>query len=331
MISLHYLTPSEFALQTVAADGRTLGVIAFGNQPEHSTVQDYPYAWANMPVLGGDTLFECWRCEQPVIREHLNGIHTARNDDVLFGCLAIDAYNDIAAVAHSAYIRIFDAIESRGYRELLRVWHYFPRINESENGLERYRHFNIGRYNAFVAKRRDLNTGAPAACAIGTRSGPLTIYFLAGRNPGQAIDNPRQASACNYPPQYGPRAPLFSRAMLVRQPGSRKAESPLLFISGTASVIGHETVHTGSAARQAAETATNLAIVITEAQRAGFTPHQPAGLQLKVYVRNPHDQPAVSAALAPAFGAAARIVYLHADICRADLLTEVEALCTAEC
>src|SRR4029077_5387998 len=137
----------------------------------------------------------------------------------------------------------------RGYGHLLRVWNYFPHINDDADGVERYVRFNAGRHDAFAAKGRATATDAPAACALGSRGTDLVIYFLAAKRAGQQIENPRQVSAFRYPPQYGPRSPPFAGAMLARPTGK-----PLLFVSGTASIVGHETLHHGDAAAQAAET-----------------------------------------------------------------------------
>jgi len=55
-----------------------------------------------------------------------------------------------------------------GYSNLLRVWNYLPQINDPENGLERYRRFNMGRHESFVLSGRDISDeNVPAASALG--------------------------------------------------------------------------------------------------------------------------------------------------------------------
>jgi hypothetical protein len=49
------------------------------------------------------------------------------------------------------------------------------------------------------------------------------------------------------------------------------------------------------------------------------------GLKLKVYVRQPGDLQAIEAVLTAALPASTSIVYLQADVCREDLLVEIEA------
>jgi enamine deaminase RidA (YjgF/YER057c/UK114 family) len=150
----------------------------------------------------------------------------------------------------------------------------------------------------------------------------LIIYFLAARRAGRAVENPRQTSAYHYPAQYGPRSPTFSRGMLMQTKGK-----PMLFISGTASIVGHETLHVGNAAEQARETVTNIVAVIAQAQRAGLdAASSSARLFLKAYLRHPDYLPVVQNRLTQTFGPEVNAIYLQADICRSSLLLEVEGV-----
>ena len=153
-------------------------------------------------------------------------------------------------------------------------------------------------------------------------AGPLTIYFLAARGSAPiAIENPRQVSAYNYPASYGPRSPTFSRASVARLGGC-----DVLFLSGTASIVGHETLHAGDVVAQTRETMANIAAMVGEANRvvpqAGFTL---AELCYKVYVRHEQDVAAIHHELRRTLGQSARLVFLQADICRASLSMEIEA------
>jgi len=299
-----------------------LGAIAFGAERPRVASPDFPFAWIDMPVLGASAVLEVWLSEQPVVRDDAQGIAAARNDEVLFGCVEIEQQESLDASTYLAYSRIFDFIDSREYGHLLRVWNYFPGINHDSGGLERYRRFCRGRHEAFVAKGRLVADDAPAACALGTRSGPLVVYFLAARRAGKRVENPRQLSAYHYPEQYGPRSPTFSRAMLASA-----SPDALLFISGTAGIVGHETQHVGNAAEQARETVANVLAVIAEAREAGLRFAESGGrLSAKAYLRCPEFLPIVRDALARGFGPATEMVFLQADICRTDLLLEIEAV-----
>jgi hypothetical protein len=51
-----------------------------------------------------------------------------------------------------------------------------------------------------------------------------------------------------------------------------------------------------------------------------------AELRYRAYLRHAHDYPRVQGILEKLLGADAAVVYVHADICRAELLIEVEAM-----
>jgi enamine deaminase RidA (YjgF/YER057c/UK114 family) len=154
------------------------------------------------------------------------------------------------------------------------------------------------------------------------------VYFLAGREPPLAIENPRQVSAYRYPDIYGLRSPTFSRAALVDVEGGRNA----LFISGTASIVGHQSMHVGDVRRQTEESLANIAAVLdATAARAdrGAAAFSASDLICTLYLREPADLPVVREVFEQTVGpdspAARGAIYLHADICRADLLVEIEA------
>ncbi|AKJ30482.1 pteridine-dependent dioxygenase [Caldimonas brevitalea] len=255
------------------------------------------------------------------------------NGQWLYGTACIDDRREpggLQAAALRAYAELFELLENSGCPHLLRLWNYVAGINQPCDGLERYRHFNVGRQQAFLAARRPAFAGAPAACALGTEGGPLTVHFLAGQVPPQAIENPRQVSAYHYPKEYGPRSPTFSRAAVAPLGGDREA----LFISGTASIVGHATLHLGDVRRQTIETLDNIEAVLQAAAphtRAvdAASGHRLDRLDYTVYVRDRADLEAVRTAfeqrVGPASPAARDAVYLRADICRADLLVEIEA------
>ncbi|HVK54536.1 MAG TPA: hypothetical protein VM532_05840 [Burkholderiales bacterium] len=302
---------------------KVLGVVAFGAPTPTLPSFGVPVARVDMPLLHDDATFEVWTSNTPVKRDEEEGLTASSNDEFLFGCLEIDEGVGLEAAAFLAYCQIFDFIDRRGYQHLLRVWNYFPQITEISDGLERYQSFSVGRHNAFDEKGRKIgSTNIPAACALGSQSGSLVVYFLAAKRAGQPIENPRQTSAYNYPAQYGPRSPTFSRAMLSRNP-----QQSLLLISGTASIVGHATLHIGNTLAQARETFANINSVITQAALHGWTPSKNgADLLLKVYLRYLEDLSIVKDHLRMAFGPDMQAIYLQADICRPDLQLEVEGV-----
>jgi chorismate lyase/3-hydroxybenzoate synthase len=135
------------------------------------------------------------------------------------------------------------------------------------------------------------------------------------------IENPRQTSAYYYPPKFGRHSPIFSRACVMHE-----AAGTNLFVSGTASIVGHETIHKGDVGAQTRETMANISALLDEVNRVvGAARYRLDGLKFKVYVREPADLSAIEGALSRSLQPSIPIVYLQADVCREDLLVEIEA------
>lgn len=277
-----------------------------------------------------DSVCEVWRCSGEVTQGQCADIHYRHGDGALFGVIALPESRLaplpgkplLQQAAESAYRQIFGLLDSLGYPYLYRFWNYIADINAMSLGMERYQQFNIGRQDAFLAHNRGVLGNAPAACALGMKEGSLGIAFIAGKTPPLNIENPRQISACQYPRQYGPRSPTFSRATLV--PIGQEA---VLFISGTASIVGHETVHREDAVMQAREAMANIKAVLDEANRQSpDCEFELADLNYRVYIRRPADLALVRAELVRIVGGQCNAIYLQADICRTDLLLEIEAV-----
>jgi chorismate lyase/3-hydroxybenzoate synthase len=320
---LRYAAGEQIAECLAAHRGHVLGCIGFGTASSFETA-DVPHAHATMAVVGADRLHELWLSPDAVQTERSGRIHAARNGQVLFGCLEIPAGGtaDYDGVIYEEYVRVFDYLDAAGYPNLLRAWHYLPDIHGEERALERYKRFSLGRHEAFVSRGRAISRDAPAASAVGSSGGNTVIAFLAALRPGTPIENPRQVSAYSYPAQYGPRGPTFSRALFASWNGV-----PQLYVSGTASIFGHLSRHEGDAAAQADETILNLRSVIAEA-RGLIEVGEASGMLFKVYLRDIAYRSLVEEKLRAAFGPAPGIVCLRADICRRELLLEIELVVT---
>ncbi|HUO19443.1 MAG TPA: hypothetical protein VMU44_06710 [Steroidobacteraceae bacterium] len=329
-LRLDYLSAAEYQSAPWA---EVLGVATFSGPPGTAAGNaEIPVAEVNTPLLpGGPSVYEVWRAGEPAESGSRNRVRFRRSEHLLFGCIAL-AESEIAGAPgappalHVATVEVYREIcatlDALGYPHLLRVWNYLPDINRDLDGTERYRLFNRARQDALSGCGRAISGSVPAASALGAASGsPLVVYFLAGRTAPTFIENPRQTSAYRYPRQYGSHRPVFSRATLLHQGGGLT-----LFISGTASIVGHRSIHVGDTAAQTRETLTNIAALIEEANRVDAAARFSLGcLALKVYVRRPADVPVIRAQLAAAPESPARVIYLQADICRQDLLVEIEA------
>ena len=329
-LHLDYLSPAEYQS---AGWADVLGVATFNGPPAPAPGSgEIPVAEVNTPLLLGTAdVYEVWRSGQPAKSGQRNRVRFRRSENLLFGCIAL-AESEIAAgraapsalhaATEEAYREICTTLDALGFPHLLRVWNYLPDINRDSDGIERYRQFNQARQHALSACGRAVRGKVPAASALGAASGsPLVVYFLAGREAPAFIENPRQMSAYRYPREYGSHAPVFSRATLLRQ-----KDGLTLFISGTASIVGHRSIHVGDTAAQTRETLANIAALLEEANRVERRARFSLGsLACKVYVRRPEDLPVIRAELARALEPTSKVIYLQADICRQDLLVEIEA------
>ena len=277
-----------------------------------------------------ESVEEVWCCDTPCSSGTFEGINWRRTDGLLYGVLELNEgefsgphpSSPLQAASQTAYRRIFRLLEEQSLPNLWRVWNYLADINRETNGLERYRQFNVGRQDAFLEFRRGATGNVPTACAIGLAGGPLRVAFMAGSVQAEPIENSRQISAYNYPTEYGPRSPTFSRAALARLP-----EQEILFVSGTASILGHRTVHPGDVVNQMRESLANIDTVVAEANRLSRSGDYKLGeLAYRVYLRHAADLAAVSEVLAPTLGNKTPITYIQADICRSDLLVEIEGV-----
>ena len=308
------------ALQAAHRD-QILGVLAYGEREHRLLVGDLPQAWTGLSTPDASARFEVWTSPTPVALETHDGIACASNDDVLFGTIEFAETGTFEADALANYLRLFARIDRAGYPHLLRVWHYLPQIHLEEDGPERYKRFSVARHEAFVRSGRDIARDAPAASALGRSPGGAVMAFLAGKHRSAPIENPRQTSAYRYPQQYGPRGPTFARAAEVAWGNQEQ-----LYVSGTASIVGHESLHPGDTIGQAEETMRNLRALLTEANARTAAGRDWEKLLFKVYLRPGVAHDGVCKRLRNTFGEEADVLVLGAEICRRELLLEIEAI-----
>ncbi len=321
-LDVDYVDPAR--LPALLADEHVLAIFGFQAGDGTPPTDDPRYLQVGLQPDGA-ALLEVWRSPYPVSRgRDANGVAWASDGALMFGALQVveAAHGGIDGAAEHAYAQLFAALPAHDYPHLLRIWNYMDAIIEGEGDQERYRQFCVGRARGIGT----IDTGTlPAATAIGRVDGVrvLQVYWLAARAPGTPLENPRQVSAYHYPRQYGPQSPSFARAMLA----ATGSKLPLL-LSGTASVVGHATLHGDSTERQLQETFTNFEALIGAARR-----HRPAlperfggGSRLKVYVRDVAEIADVRRLLAQHLPADVPFLVLNAVVCRHDLRVEIDGV-----
>ncbi len=314
--AVHFVPQSDLTDWLRQAEN-ILGIIGYG-VPEPGLLAANPaFTLAPLSPITGDPVFEIWTASTKLQTLDTGSVSGKFNDHLAFGAAIVSEQDGLEAGAERAYLDIFDFLKASGGKVPVRFWNYPVAITGDDNGLERYRRYNIGRHRTFVARLEQDRP--PAATAVGGHLGASIIYFLAASSAATPVENPRQVSAYNYPQIYGPRSPSFSRASIYVQ-----NDAACLFVSGTASIVGHETRHEGDLAGQIAETAKNLRAVIDEAEKRTAAPMR-GEWALKIYLQDAAAVPLVAPAIDAVFGAGSQRIYLRGDICRRELLVEIEA------
>lgn len=297
-------------------DAKALANIQFSDPS--SVVNHGSFNSELMPLDGGSSLQESWfNASHGVTTGQSGDVVWRATEDYLFAAVSgpchVDA--DVADLTDSLYSQLVAVVLQSQTQNILRCWNYLPDIHagmeQGDTDNERYKQFCTGRLRALTRAGLTQQT-YPSASAVGHHGQRLTVHLLAGRQAGNHLGNDQQVEAYQYPRQYGVSSPSFARATLL---GS------LLFISGTASIIGHASCHPGDLDRQLATTLDNINHLLEKANKCLSDVRY-----LRVYLRH-SDSYQVACDFVNTHFLNATAVFLQADICRADLLVEIECFC----
>jgi chorismate lyase/3-hydroxybenzoate synthase len=293
--------------------------VVFGDTtPGEGRAAGQPALRVAMPVLAGSGVETVLGdAAEPVVRD---GCTLFDRGELLAGFSVEAPGLGPESSARELYGRLFSVTEGL---HIYRIWNYVPQINAVTDGMENYQRFCRGRSLAFEERfGGEFERALPSASAVGMAKGPLAVAFLAGRELPRHFENPRQTPAFKYPPRYGPRPPSFSRATVVAVGAERH-----VFISGTAAIRGHASVADSDLDGQLACTLENLDLI---GQSAGVGPGLggSAGWRrsIKVFLRRPADLGFAQSRLGrDLLRPGDSVSFVRADICRSDLLVEIEA------
>ncbi len=275
------------------------------------------------------------RSEQMVITRHngISWIHLAQ----------VQPETDASSVYQrslNAFGRMQALLAQEGvhFEQVIRTWLYLGDIVGPEGDTQRYKELNRARTDFYEPFRfaRDIVLPSfqgdvyPASTGIGADGRDILmscIAFATERSDIRAVplENPRQTSAYQYSVKYGIKSPKFSRAMALSC-----GPYATILISGTASITGSETRHIGDAEAQTHETLDNIQALISEENLARHgmpglgTPLEGLAL-VRVYIKRPEDYPVVRRACERRLGELPTI-YAIADVCRPELLVEIEGI-----
>lgn len=260
---------------------------------------------------------EVWSVQKPVTRGKSGKNYWSKTTDIICVAhwLSDDECKQIEQSTCEAYLSIFKVLEQHGFPNPFRFWNYLPNINQGEGDDETYKLFCSGRLKAFE-KLGIAADSFPAASALGHRSDGAVIYVFSSSSKPQHFKNKKQVNAYEYPRQYGISSPSFARATALNL-----ETTPYLFISGTASIIGHKTVEVGNLDRQLEVTINNIEHLLETAN-----PDNRSLSTFKVYVRYSDHIERTKEWLKARFPNVESVITI-ADICRDDLLVEIECFC----
>ncbi|MDA8387079.1 MAG: hypothetical protein M0Z58_00275 [Nitrospiraceae bacterium] len=256
---------------------------------------------------------------------------------------AAEAYGQTLSVLE----QMRSALEKAGgrFERVVRTWFYLGGINEPEEaGNQRYEQLNRARSDFYSGirfypsllppffPRQEAAHGRvyPSSTGIGMAGGGLAAGCLAfeAERAGTfllPLENPLQTPAYDYQCGCSSRSPEFSRAMALFC-----GNSVITWISGTASIVLSESRHPDDVEKQTEQTIGNIERLIS---RENFALHgvDGAGARLRdlaavrVYVKRPEDFERCRAVCERRLHGAP-VIYTVADVCRPELLVEIEAV-----
>lgn len=224
------------------------------------------------------------------------------------------------------------------WSNVVRTWLYLGGITEPEAHTQRYRELNRARTDFFAeqeaAGRMTVHRGRytfyPASTGIGTAgrglaAGCLALQTLRDDVRLQPLENPQQTPAFDYAASYSAKSPKFSRAMAVVI-----GDYVTTWVSGTASIVHSESVFAGDVERQTEQAIDNIEALIGP---ENFARHGIPGAgaklrdlaKIRVYVKRGEDFEKCRAVCERRFGPLPA-VYAQADVCRPELLVEIEGV-----
>jgi uncharacterized radical SAM superfamily Fe-S cluster-containing enzyme len=256
------------------------------------------------------------------LTQTFNGLFGSYDVEVPAGAASIEQ------ITLDAYLQIFNSLTAYPDLKVIRYWNFVPDITRATDGeATTYQLFNAGRYRAFRAHYGDAmdKMAIPAASAVGTKGATLRIEFLAVPAPIAMIENKDQVPAWHYSEKYGKIPPFFSRGVIFDNNGQR-----LLLSSGTASIAGESSLHAGDIYEQLNQSIHNLRILGSQFNLKKYQIHYGFALEdivlLRVYYKQETDRPFLERFVPKFLSPSCRISFQQADICREELLVELEAI-----
>lgn len=245
--------------------------------------------------------------------------------------LAPESFGEAVSACYARLLATLDRLD----RHPVRIWNFVPGILEEFGTLEhRYMAFNAARFVAYEQRYGsacEFPKMLPTASGTGQASEDFVLFCLANTESGIPVENRRQVPAYRYSKRYGPRPPCFARATVL-EPGGLDGLLPssgrVLLAGGTASIRGESSEHVGDLGAQLGETLLNLKALVEAADPAVSAegPTLDGFRHLRVYHPRLADRAQIAAVVGAEFGRLETLEYAVCDLCRPELLVEIEGV-----
>lgn len=260
-----------------------------------------------------------------------HGDYITLGDEILSAGIYAPLEKNVAQQAEQIFARVAEILSAEGVSisDIVRQWNYIERITHMADEGQHYQLFNDARSHFYQGCQ--WHNGYPAATGIGTQAGGVTVLFDAVKSSAshsKAVDNPLQVSAHAYSQQVlinnteaHKTTPKFERARYMC------GEDASVYISGTAAIRGEESC-SEDAVGQTRLTMENIDYLISEENlvKSGVAePEKMAYASLRAYLKYREDLEQVVEWMDGNYPAV-DVLYLWADICREELLIEIEGI-----
>ena len=263
------------------------------------------------------------------------GLIESEDEKMLFveGIPATNFDDKVKAQSREVFAKLDALLSAYGFEvdDIVRQWNYIGNIVSYKDGKQNYQEFNDAR-SSYYAEGKWSN-GYPAATGIGSTDGIVVggIAFKRADTKGvYPIDNPLQVAAHVYSKSVlidndenaVKSTPKFERAKLIESLGGAYC-----FVSGTAAIRGEESVDPSSAELQTVKTIENIEYLVSKENlvRFGCKPYELKYAFLHIFIKHAEDYEAVRAVVEASYPQVPAL-YSVADVCRSELLVEIEGI-----
>ena len=233
--------------------------------------------------------------------------------------------------------------EEMNFSHVIRQWNYLEEITctFNDNGEVRQNYQVLNDIRSQYYSTAQFNNGYPAATGIGMQAGGFILEFVAVKGDGNLqvlpLHNPLQTDAYQYSQKKligdsllktkKKAAPLFERAKIMVH-----NNEPIIYISGTAAIHEEESLARDDVKEQTNITICNIDKLYSLIPKQNLNGAEAGNYKIiyaRVYIKDEESYEEVKVQCDEYFKGAL-VQYLVSDVCREELLVEIEAIICPE-